>query len=333
MKASIKLVFVVMLFAALITGCKKSQTSENPKDNSHPIDLQKIESLVRYCTNRVNSPIKTTDSIPADSLQYYLAAAANYTYGIASAHGELQKIDSNFFKVPCVNNKIALTDVNSVYTALIDSVRASFRRIQDQNKNLVVVTTSPATVQSNKALFKVTSIILYGNNYQVGLFDTTDYWRYGGAYNCSGGKCGPYSGYDCLDAAIELQNRIMLRKGTSSGCFIPPYPSVYVTPGMFPNPNHSGPANYFSFYLFANTQNAPMYHECLMPYEINRYLLYGEHVVYTSDTDSDPGARPDGYSFMYLTLQGVLVVGNGDILHVGYCHYGVYIPGGYNTPL
>jgi len=336
MKASFKLVFIVMLFVALITGCKKNQTSENPKDNSNPIDLQKIESLVKYCTSRVNSPVKTTDSIPADSLQFYLTATANYTYGIASAHGELQKIDSNFFKVPCLNNKIAMTDVSSIYSTLVDSVRATFRRIQDQNKNLLVVSTSPITIQSNKALFKVTSVIIYGSNYQVGLFDTTDYWKYRGADQGYGGKCGPYygQGNPYLDAAVLIQNHVMLRKGTSVGCYVPPFTDVPLWPYTFTNPywNSNDGYNYFRYCFFLNSPSYPNFHDCLWPWEMNRYLGLAEYCVYTVNTDPS-GARPNGSSFMSIQLHGELVVGGGLEVHKGWSHYGIYLAGGYQSPL
>jgi len=335
MKSSFRLLSVVILLITLFIGCKKNQTTENPRDKSNPIDLQKIESLVKYCANRVNSPLKTTDSIPVDSLQYYLEATSNYTYGIASAHGELQKIDSNFFKVPCFNNKIAMTDVNSVYTILIDSVRASFRRIQDQNKNLVVVTTSPATVQSNKALFKVTSIILYGNNYQVGLFDTIDFWNYGRGQNGYGGKCGPYSGQGnpYLDAAKMIQNRVMLRKGLSYGYYIGPYYNVPLSPTDYPNPNHTGSIEYFSFYLFINAPGYSDYHECIRPYEINWYLFGAEHICYTDNNVTNHGARPPNTDFINITLIGDLWIATGDILHYGTAYYGTYISGGLQSTL
>jgi len=82
----VSIALVVLLF-----GCSKTKTSENAGQKDSPMDLQKIESVVKYCTDRVLNPLKTNDSIPFDSLNYYLEATANYTHGIASANGELQK--------------------------------------------------------------------------------------------------------------------------------------------------------------------------------------------------------------------------------------------------
>ncbi len=128
MKTISKLILLSMILVAIFSACKKndqSKTHENSK-----VDISLLESKVKYCTQRVHNTLKTNDSIPVDSLKFYLEAASNYTYGIASAQGEMQKIDSNFFTVSCKKKKIALTEVEQVYDALIDSIRVSFYRIQ-----------------------------------------------------------------------------------------------------------------------------------------------------------------------------------------------------------
>jgi len=335
MKTTLKILSIGIALMILITGCKKNQSS-NPTEQKSPVDKQKIESVVKYCTSRVLNKVKTTDSIPVDSLTYYLEATSNYVYSIASANGELQKIDSNFFKVQYNNDKVAMTDLSSVYSELIDSVRASFYRIQDRNKNLVVVIAENVGSQNNIISLKVTSIILYGNNQQIGRFDTTDYWKWMGAGSCNGGKCGPYylQGDPCLDAAKMIQNRVMLRKGLLAGCYLPPFQNLYFTSNQFPNPNFSG-TNYNYFYkcFFWNSPSNPAtYHSCLMPFEMNRYLELAEYVVYTVDTQPS-GGRPDGYSFMSLILNGDLVVGGGLELDWGYIYYGIYVAGGYQSAL
>ncbi len=326
----VSIALVVLLF-----GCSKTKTSENAGKKDSPMDLQKIESVVKYCTDRVLNPLKTNDSIPFDSLNYYLEATANYTHGIASANGELQKIDSNFFKVPLKNNKIAMTDVDSIYTILIDSIRASFYRISLRNKNLVSTMVSTVDKQTDIITFKVTSVILYGNHPQFGGFDTTDYWTYRGAATCTGGKCGPYygSGDPCMDAAVKIQNAVMLRKGLLSGCYVPPLTDVPLWPFNFPNQswNPADGYNYFRYLLFLNSPSYANSHDCLMPFEMNRYLDLAEYCVYTVQPS---GAKPsDGSSFISIQLHGSLIVGGGLAVHMGTCYYGMYLQGGYQTPL
>jgi len=277
---SLFLFFAIVILIATFIGCKKNQTSNNKEENT-TIDKQKIESVVKYCTGKVLSPLKTPDSIPIDSLKFYLEAATNYTYGIASAHAELQKSDTNILKVACNNGKISMTEVNNAYTRIIDSARASYRRIQDQNKNLFSISVNPIGTQNNKVSIKVNSVIIYGNNYQIAAFDTTDYWLWWNMGYNQGGKCGPYSGQTDLDAAIKIQQHVMLRKGTPYGYYMSPI-DVTIEPWSYVHSSNNQGDCYFKYYLFDNADNLGCFHVCLRPFEMNWYLSGAEYICYTS---------------------------------------------------
>jgi len=329
----LKLFSVVFLLIILVIGCNKNKTTTEEKAN--PVNIQKIESVVKYCTDRVQNSLKTTDSIPVDSVVYYLEATSNYSYGIASAHGDSQKTDSSFFTVQFDHNKAAIEDVRAAYGLMMDSIRASYYLLSCVNKNLVSVHVSLVGKDEGLIMLKAVSVIIYGNNSSFGTFDTTDYWIYRGADQCYGGKCGPYAGTGdpCLDAARKIQNSIMLRKGVLSGCYVPPFTDVQLWPYNFSNPNwHSADGfNYFRYYFFLNSPGYGNYHSCLMPFEMNRYLGYAEYCVYS---EQPSGAKPtDGSSFISIQLVGALYVGGGLEVHQGVSHYGIYLQGGYQYPL
>jgi hypothetical protein len=337
MKTLLNLFSIGIIIIVFIVGCKKSQMTTSA-DNNSSIDKQKLELLVKNCYSRVMEKQKTTDSIPVDSLNFYLESTANYVYGIASADGESQKIDSNFFTVDYANNKVAMTEVRSVYSVLIDSIRAAYNRIQHSNKDLAVTMIKTVSIQNGTVDIKVTSVIIYGNNAQIGKFDTTDYWMWWNLGSNSGGKCGPYSGQSNLDAAIKIQQHVMLRKGISIGCYLPPFVNVDIYPWYFYNPNPPSSNCYFQCYLFYNESNWSCAHQCLWPFEMNWYLTGAEHICYTSDQAADPGARPNGYSFINLFLTGDIVLGGPpnyvDIyLHHGNVNYGIYSAGGLQSSL
>ncbi len=329
----LKLFSVVFLLIILVIGCNKNKTTTEEKAN--PVNIQKIESVVKYCTDRVQNSLKTTDSIPVDSVVYYLEATSNYSYGIASAHGDSQKTDSSFFTVQFDHNKAAIEDVRAAYGLMMDSIRASYYLLSCVNKNLVSVHVSLVGKDEGLIMLKAVSVIIYGNNSSFGTFDTTDYWIYRGADQCYGGKCGPYAGTGdpCLDAARKIQNSIMLRKGTSQGCYVPPFTTVQLYPTYFPNPWFQGTNyNYFRYLFFYNSPGWGNYHSCLMPFEMNRFLGYAEYCVFTEDTQPS-GARPGGFSFINIELKGDLSVGGGTEVHKGKAHYGIYLSGGYQYPL
>ncbi len=337
MKTTSKILSTGIVLIILITGCKKNQSS-SITEQKVTFDGQKIESVVKYCTARMNSHLKSNDSILIDSLTYYLEAGTNYTYGISSAKAEFEKIDSNFFTITLCNEKVALNDLRNTYATAIDSVRASYRRIQDNNKNLLAVMVKIKSQKNNVVNIKVTSIILYGGNFQVGSFDTTDYWLWWNMGGNNGGKCGPYSGQTSLDAAIKLQQHIMLRKGVSPGCYVPPFQDVQFDASDFSNPYHTGSNCYFWSYFFYNAVNWPCAHDCLMPFEMRWYLTGAEFVCNTSNTAYPRGARPDGLTFMSIFLTGDIMYGGPpnfyDVyIHRGNIYYGTYLQGGYQSSL
>ncbi len=337
MKTIYKLSCIGIIIIVLIIGCKKNKIPSTSFNNTL-LDKQRLELLVKNCTSKVMQNQKTTDSIPIDSLNFYLESTTNYVYGIASADGESQQIDSNFFTVVYNNNKVAITDVRSVYSLIIDSIRAVYNRIQHSNKDLAVTMINTVSKQNAAVEIKATSVIIYGNNPQIGNFDTTDYWMWWNLGFNSGGKCGPYSGQSNLDAAIKLQQHVMLRKGVSAGCYLPPFVNVDILPWDFQNPNPPASNCYFQYYLFYNESNWSCAHQCLWPFEMNWYLTGVEHICYTSNQAANPGARPDGYSFINLFLTGDLVLGGPpnwvDIyFHHGNVNYGIYSVGGLQSSL
>ncbi len=337
MKTTSKILSIGIVLIILITGCKKNQSSITTEQQA-PVDKQKIESNVKYCTGRILSSVKTIDSIPVDSLKFYIEATANFTYGNASSHGESQKSDTNFLKLVCRNSKIALNDVINAYTCIIDSVRSSYRRIPNRNKNLVSVSVNIIDIQSDKVMIKVNSIIIYGNNYQVAAFDTTDYWIWWNMGYNQGGKCGPYSGHTDLDAAIKIQQHVMLRKGTPNGYYVSPI-DITIEPWSYVHSDNTQGDCYFKYYLFDNADNLSCFHICLMPFEMNWYLLGAEYICYTSNTASpDHGARPSGYDFISLYLHGDIAWGTypnyiDQYLIHGTVKYGIFISGGSQSPL
>ena len=330
--------FCAILISAMIAGCKKNGNETNTMVQPS-IDKGKLESVVKYCTNRILHPTKTNDSIPVDSLNFYLSSTANYVHGISAAHGDMQKIDSNFFIAPCSNGKVAMADMVSIYNILIDSIRASYRRIQSSNKNFLVAIVNIKNQKSNQISLKVTSIIIYGSNSSFGSFDTTDYWRYWvGSQGNDGGYCGgPYSGQSTnIDAAMKLNSAIMLRKGTVNGIYVAPFFTYMIDLWSFQSPVQTPDwPCYKKYSFFCESTGWSCAHDCLMPFEMNWYLNRGEHVCYTAnDATYDHGARPPDMNFMSIALYGDLCISSTSVMcHLGNIYYGTWLQGGYQSPL
>jgi hypothetical protein len=316
MKSKKSLFFATLAFTGmfLLFGCTKTIRESTPKA-IQTISSNDMKHLILAFKQRMNSNLKETDSVRVDSLVFYLTALTNYTYGDASSKGNYTSIDSAYISFSLQGSYIPISNVESKYNDLIDSLRNHYNSIEDE-KHFLGVTIKTVSKNSTLLVLKVTSIILYGNfSNSYTTFGPDDWWKWwNGGTTTYGGYCaGPNNGQETWsDAAIQITNKVMIRKAVPSEEYYygPPTLDVYLWPPDYPDPNHSGGYNYYSYYLLWEVSSEPNFHDCISPDEMNYYLTGAEHIVYTYDDDpNDPGARPEGMYFMSIFLQGNAIFG------------------------
>lgn len=301
-----RVLYAVTFFVitALIIGCSKERPDDSTANQYSPVADMKIGKVVESFKLRLDSKLKTTDTIPSDSVEWYLCAALNYTYGDATAKGPNQLIDSAFVSIQINNNYAQMDDVRDLYSSIIDSISEPFYSINDNDKHLIVVIVTSTRVTSDQINYKVTSIFQYGSYSGLAIsFGPNDSWKWWNMCVNNGGYCaGLYQGTHLeSDAAIEIQKKIFIRKGVPIEyyCYLPPFTSVEIWPGDYPNPNYQGNYNHLHYYLYQNCDAYPDFDGCLDQSEMNFYLTGTEHVIYTANDDpTDPGARPAALSFI-----------------------------------
>jgi hypothetical protein len=106
----------------ILYSCKKSETPD--KINTISEDDLKLERLILSFKDRLKAPFKSGDSITVDSAVWYLETLANYEYGDASTGKADVSIDSfEIILLSSLNGIVSVTDVDSVYNKMIDSIR------------------------------------------------------------------------------------------------------------------------------------------------------------------------------------------------------------------
>lgn len=331
-----KPLFLLLSLASILffgEGCQKDQV-----EVSEPIQQSatKTVNLIKTFAQRLHSDLKTTDSIPVDSVIWYLGAYTNYTYGDASAKGLNLYIDSSFLSISYTGSNVSVNDIARAYNKVVDSIRGHYTCVNSTDKHLLAAVISSDAPSSGKISIKITSIIVYGPySTQPYVFDSTDHWRWWNYDNNQGGYCGGpnQNQHPESDAAIEIQKKVMIRRGVPGPgyCFAPPYETVPIAPEDFNNPNPYGQTNYFTFLLFYNDDNLLYFHTCLAPFEMNFYLNGVEHIIYTPNNLSiNSGAKPPDMSFISLQLYCALWPEQNRtvIEHLGTAFYGTVIPSG-----
>jgi hypothetical protein len=336
MKTTNLLIFSSLAFIALflLFGCNKTPKESVTKTTNTSLSGKDVKNIILAFKQRMNSHLKETDSIPVDSVEWYLISLANYTYGDASAKGEFQSVDSAFISISLSNGHVEISEMDNKYDDLIEILRTHFNSIENEEKQFLAVDVKTVAKTSNQIDLKITSFVQFGSFSNAYLtFGENDWWKWWNIDGNNGGYCaGIYYLEDLTsDAAIQITNKVMLRRAvpTSDYCYVAPFTSIWLWPQDYPNPNHSGEYNYYRDYMFWNVSPEPDFHPCLCPAEMNFYLTGAEHIVYTADDDpNDPGAKPSGLSFMSIQLNGDAEFWpNNDsyYLHDGYAYYGTLI--------
>lgn len=328
MKVLTHSISALILILGLI-ACKKDQPAK-PISNSFKNEAIKTENLINSFKSRISSGLKSTDSIPVDSAEWYLGSAINYTYGDATSTGSNLSVDSMFFSFHYEGDYLPIRVASEFYDDIVDSIRAHYYSVESINRHLLAVIVQQTSRTAQEIDFKIVSIVVYNNFGNTNwTFNDTDNWKWWNEGGNNGGYCaGPY--YQTAlesDAAEQIQQKVMFRKPLPVGtyCYIQPMDIVDINASAYPNPNHSGSNNYYYYYLYKNSTQWPDCHTCLLWEEMNFYLLGAEHIVYTANNDpNDPGARPPSQSFMTIDLRGDMIP---SIPYTSYFHYGTVFYG------
>jgi hypothetical protein len=158
---------------------------------------------------------------------------------------------------------------------LLDSIRQHYYGLTATDKQFVFANVEliPTGLKTSEVTLKVTSEVAEMDATVALNFGPTDYWYFG---NCTGGwgggKCGPYSGYDDSDAALEITKKARLRLASPVNCYFTNPQTFVVQPnGLIVVPGDVYD-NWCDYYLFSNDSEIPNYHTCLEPIEMNFYL-------------------------------------------------------------
>jgi len=328
---TIGILIVILLF--LMTNCKKDQHVgvQNQKVSISDEDL-KLSRIIENFKEKGKSHLKDDERMSVDSALWYLEATANYTYGDGSREIEEMTTDSSIIRLQKINDSIELNEVYTKYELMIDSIRQYYQSISESEKQLIAVNVEPISITSTELTCKVKYTFATGNFPTIECnFNSSDGWEpFGALYNIGGICSGPNTGqYPDKDAASEIQRKIMLCKGVPIGnCYYDPVIELEIHGSEWSDPNYMGgldSINYTSHYVYYNLEGYPGYEDCIPPDDCNYYLNGTKHVIYTSENASNPGLRPDGYSFILLRdfIGDVCVCIPGWTEHWGYVQYGV----------
>nr|NQU91490.1 hypothetical protein [Bacteroidota bacterium] len=238
----------------------------------------KIRAFKQELTNlRENPHFKSGETMQVDSAIWYCKAALNYTYARAGVQFDKITCDSAKITIPSNGEAVLIEDLPTIYQQFLDSLSAKYHAIQSENKNLVMV-----NITTEESTETGTEVTLYGATsegtpvtYGYGLFDSTDYWYWGGGL----GKCDIYQGQNVgEDATTQLQYKINHPIATypPGTYFIPDTYTDWIYTWDYEDPN--SPNGYFRLFLWESYW-PPQEPPCIPPDDMNYYLYEGVEYI------------------------------------------------------
>lgn len=326
-------IFTILAAGIIFQACKKEENLEPKQENSvMSVEDRNIENKIRTFRDKIQNPTKSNETLTVDEALWNLEATMNYTYGEAEI--QLNEVNHKKFNIQIPVNadgQVSITDASAAYDEILEQVRAHYHGIQSDEKNLVMVNLERVENQRTSGMveFEVTSAV---NDKQLPgslNFGVNDHWHYGEREWGDGGYCdGLYVNQNKdSDAALEIQKKVHMRKGVLSGRYYYTDETIISkTPYEYRNHNDIPVEldNVKDYLLYCSDYNEPNFEDCLSPELMNFYLWGTEWVVYHYTNETNPGARPEGKSFISIEMHGsVGITGSDDYLHLADINYGI----------
>jgi hypothetical protein len=200
-----RLWIIIPLLALFVYSCKKEQEPmTNPVDQAQLEKSQQIIRQIEGFDTKLNSNLKSGESISVDSLVWYTEALENYNHARPDLAYENFVVNKTTYTVTHNNGSLSLTDAADVYANMQTDLANEMADLEGSDNYLKLTDVALDSVQGNTAFLSASRVLglrLVASIYEP--FDEDDDWYWG--YDL--GKCdGTMAGVS--DASNEIQRRM-----------------------------------------------------------------------------------------------------------------------------
>ncbi|MBU1369612.1 MAG: hypothetical protein KJ578_13510 [Bacteroidetes bacterium] len=176
----------------------------NPVDQAQLKKSQQIIRLIEGFDNKLNSNLKSGESISVDSLVWYTEALENYNHARPDLAYENFVVNKTTYTVTHDNGNLSLTDAAEVYANMQTDLANEMADLEGSDNYLKLTDVALDSVQGNTAFLSASRVLglrLVAGIYEP--FDADDDWIWG----YDQGRCdGTMAGVS--DASNEIQRRM-----------------------------------------------------------------------------------------------------------------------------
>lgn len=139
-KTLVAAMIIVATGAAILVGCKKEDKADllvNQLNEMSGFDASQINDMNAYLFEFKHKmqECKSEELLGLTEAQWHLTALANYDFAYANKKGNSFQIDTIYGRINLTEGMVAMSDLNSFYAQLSESIVTHYHAMTLENKN------------------------------------------------------------------------------------------------------------------------------------------------------------------------------------------------------
>jgi len=217
MKKISRLWIIIPLLALFVYSCKKEQEPmTNPVDQAQLEKSQQIIRQIEGFDTKLNSNLKSGESISVDSLVWYTEALENYNHARPDLAYENFMVSKTTYTATLDNGNLSMQDAAALYSSMQTDLETELANLDPTDDKLKLTDVALDSIEGNTAylsasrVFGINIAVLYDEFEEDGdwIWGTVEQTLYGDppAGRCDGTMVGVSDGSDELERRLNNPN-------------------------------------------------------------------------------------------------------------------------------
>lgn len=141
MEKTLRIIATIMVFAAVMTGCTKTEDTATEALKQGKATIERIMDFKsRMEEAKANPGMKSTTYISVDDAVWNVEALFNLTYAYPElAYGKTVDCDTTLYLPVSPNDSVSINDLAAFYGMMYDAVRAIYRSVDLDDKRFLIL--------------------------------------------------------------------------------------------------------------------------------------------------------------------------------------------------
>ncbi|MCK9453131.1 MAG: hypothetical protein M0Q90_15660 [Bacteroidales bacterium] len=318
-----KLHFVILLplLVGLLFSCQKEQEPISSKIDQ--AQLEKSQQIIRQIEGfdtKLNSNLKSGETITVDSLVWYTEALENYNNARPDLQYENFAVSKTTYTATLDNGSLSMQDASALFSTMQADLNTELANLSPTDDKLKLTDIALDSIEGNTAYLSANRVFGLKISVLYDAFDEDDDWIWGTVGQGDGtppaGKCDGTM-FGVSDGSDELQRRL------NNPNFA--FDQRYIFVGLVPVYEINGVA-WPGLFIINDDQPDFSWDYCLTNEALTEQLAHAHTILYSYENQG--GVRPSGKHLSSVIIIDDLLTWNytSHLLHNYHATYGTLVP-------